>query len=350
VSAGQELAAAFHREVVGPLLARGLPGLRYAAARLGSGSDVLGLDDGRSRDHDWGLRLTLLVDGADHAVVPTADRLLARSLPESFAGHPVRFATTWDPVVSHRVEVSTVGAFAASRLGVDPLPGLSTVDWLTLTGQGVLEVAAGPVFADTTTELARLHQRLAWYPPEVERYALACAWHRISQRLPRIGRTADTGQPMQSRLLSATLVNDVVSLAFLLHRRWSPYDKWREALFATLPVAVELAVPLRAAVTADGWAEREAGLAVAVEVLARVQRERGLPTPERVVQPFWDRPYRTVNDELAGLLRAGLTDPVLSRLPLAGTVEQWVESIDVLNHADRRASLGAVYRTWAGAP
>jgi len=58
---GAELAAAFHREVVGPLLARELPRLRYAAARLGSGSDVLGLDDAMSRDHDWGCRLTLLV-------------------------------------------------------------------------------------------------------------------------------------------------------------------------------------------------------------------------------------------------------------------------------------------------
>jgi hypothetical protein len=66
---GRELAAAFHREVVGPLLARELPRLRYAAARLGSGSDVLGLDDTTSRDHDWGCRLTLLVDEVDRPAV-----------------------------------------------------------------------------------------------------------------------------------------------------------------------------------------------------------------------------------------------------------------------------------------
>ncbi|WP_207944593.1 hypothetical protein [Actinomadura rubrisoli] len=61
---GAELAGAFHSDLVRPLLARAMPRLRYAAARLGSGSDVLGLDDAMSRDHDWGCRLTLLVDDA----------------------------------------------------------------------------------------------------------------------------------------------------------------------------------------------------------------------------------------------------------------------------------------------
>jgi hypothetical protein len=42
---GTELARQFHVDVVAPLLTRAMPGLRYAAGRLGSGSDVLGLDD-----------------------------------------------------------------------------------------------------------------------------------------------------------------------------------------------------------------------------------------------------------------------------------------------------------------
>jgi hypothetical protein len=67
---GAELARRFHADVVAPLLAKALPGLGYAAGRLGSGSDVLGLDDATSRDHDWGCRLTLLVDEADRDAVP----------------------------------------------------------------------------------------------------------------------------------------------------------------------------------------------------------------------------------------------------------------------------------------
>lgn len=91
---GAELARLFHADVVGPLLSRTMPRLRYAAGRLGSGSDVLGLDDAMSRDHDWGCRLTLLVDDRDRETVPRIRRLLEEHLPERYGGFPVRFPVT----------------------------------------------------------------------------------------------------------------------------------------------------------------------------------------------------------------------------------------------------------------
>jgi hypothetical protein len=344
---GRELAAAFHREVVAPLLARELPRLSYAAARLGSGSDVLGLDDTMSRDHDWGCRLTLLVDEVDRPAVPAATDLLTRELPERFRGYPVRFAVTWDETVAHQVEVATAGDFAVSRLGVNPLRGLSAGEWLALTGQHVLEITAGPVYADTTTELAIVRRELAWYPPDVERYVLACGWGRLAERMPLMGRTAQTGQPLQSRLLSAALVGDLMSLAFLLHRQWQPYPKWREAMFARLPSAGELAGPLQAAATARGWRDRETALAAAIEVLAGVQRRRGLPTPAETVISFWDRPYRTVSGAVTDLLRAAISDPALAGLTVAaGNVEQWVDSIELLAKPPSSTVLTRAYRAW----
>lgn len=219
---GAQLARGFHREVVAPLVAAGLPGLRHAAGRLGSGSDVLGLDDAMSRDHDWGCRLTLLVDEADRAALPKLGELLERGLPERYRGLPTRFPTTWAPSGSHQVEIATVGDFAASRLGVNPLIRLSAVDWLSLTGQSVLEVTAGPVFTDTTAELRSARDRLRWYPDDVERYVLAAGWQRLGQRLPFIGRAAETGQELQSRLLASASATDLMRLSFLLCRRWAP--------------------------------------------------------------------------------------------------------------------------------
>ncbi|WP_432547632.1 hypothetical protein [Kineococcus sp. SYSU DK004] len=85
---GADLARRFWHEAVEPLLDRQLPGLRCAAGRLGTGSDVLGLDDATSRDHDWGLRLTVLVPPGREGSVR---EVLEEGLPERFAGHPVRF-------------------------------------------------------------------------------------------------------------------------------------------------------------------------------------------------------------------------------------------------------------------
>jgi Domain of unknown function (DUF4037) len=347
VLSGGELARRFHAEVVAPLLAQAMPRLRYAAGRLGSGSDVLGLDDAMSRDHDWGCRLTLLVDEADHDAVPQISELLQRELPESYRGHPVRFPVTWDPSPRHKVEVATVAGFAASRLGVDPTSELSVPDWLVLTGQSVLEVIAGPVFTDRTAWLAQVRAVLRWYPPDIERYVLAAAWQRLEQEMPMVGRTAERGDEPGSRLLGARLAGDLTWLAFALSRRWQPYPKWRGIAFQTLDIAPDLAGPLDAAVTAPGWRAREDGLARACDVLLGAQRARGLPAPASAVTRFWDRPYRTVDQAIQQALLAGITNPDVIRLPPAGSVEQWTSSVDILASPVRRAALKAAYQAWA---
>ena len=343
------MARAFFTDAVAPLLSRAMPGLGYAAARLGSGSDVLGLDDALSRDHDWGCRLTLLVDAGDRDQVPRVRQLLEDQLPERWRGFPVRFPVTWDSSVAHRVDVATVADFAASRLGMDPTQGMSVLDWLTVTGQSVLEVTAGPVFADRTRTLAPVRAMLAWYPPDIERYVLAAGWQRLIQQMPFLGRTAESGDELGSRLLSAGLAGDVVSLAFLLSRRWAPYPKWRGTVFRSLPVAARLGPLLDAVVAASGWRDRESALAAACEVLLDVQRERGHPAPACAVIPFFDRPYRTLDGAVLEGLLEGITDQDVARLPVVGSIEQWADSTDVLSSPGRRAALQAAYRTWAAA-
>ena len=345
---GGELSRRFYADVVAPLLAEAMPGLGYAAGRLGSGSDVLGFDDAISRDHDWGCRLSLLVDEADRDAVPQITGLLERGLPDSYRGYPVRFPVTWDPALTHKVDVATVAGFAASRLGVDPTGELSVPDWLVLTGQSVLEVIAGPVFADRISELAQVRTALRWYPPDIERYVLAAGWQRLIQEMSMVGRTADSGDELGSALLSARLAGDLMWLAFAVSRQWAPYPKWRGTAFHALDVAADLAGPLAAVTTAAGWHDREGGLAQACEVLLRAQRARRLPAPAAAVTRFWDRPYRTVAQAVPEALLAGITNPDVTRLPLVGSIEQWATSADVLVSPARRSALQAVYRAWAG--
>ena len=344
---GAELARQFHADVVEPLLAESMPRLRYAAGRLGSGSDVLGLDDAMSRDHDWGCRLTLLVDAPDRDAVPQIGGVLEQQLPESYRGFPVRFPVTWDSSHVHKIEVATVAGFAAGRLGVDPTAEMSAVDWLVLTGQSVLEVTAGPVFVDRTDELARVRATLRWYPPDVERYVLAAGWQRLSQQMPMVGRTAVRGDELGSRLLSAQLADDLMWLAFALSRQWPPYAKWRGTAFQALGIAADLAGPLAASAAAPDWRDRESSLAEACEVLLSAQRARGLPAPGSAVTRFWDRPFRTVDDAIAEALLAGIADPQVSRLPAGiGSIEQWADNVDVLASPARRGALRTAYRSW----
>ena len=340
---GIRLARDYHEGVVAPLLRARRPQLRYAAARLGSGSDVLGLDDDMSRDHDWGLRMTLLVEAdAVHDVAV----LLEENLPQSHAGLPVRFATTWDPSVCHRVEVSTVSDFLMSRLGVDASLDLAPVEWLGLTGQSVLEVTSGAVFTDILGTLTRVRQRLAWYPDDVWRYVVAADWTRLGQELPLMSRAGDRGDDLGSRLAGARLVGTAVHLAFLLARQWPPYPKWLGTAFARLPVASDLGAPLAAVLAADHWQERQDALEESLTLLSRSQQDAGLPVPAAAPSvPFFDRPFLGVRDQMAGLLLDGVTDPLVRQLPSGvGAVEQWVDNVDVLTRPARRMAAA-----WASA-
>ena len=77
--AGLELARAFYREAVAPLLGS----TPHAAALLGPGSEVLGFDDLVSTDHGFGPRVQIFMTRPGD-VDPVAGRLAG--LPDEFGG------------------------------------------------------------------------------------------------------------------------------------------------------------------------------------------------------------------------------------------------------------------------
>jgi hypothetical protein len=298
---------------------------------------VLGLDDEVSTDHDWGLRLTVLTDA------PGVTEFLEARLPDRFAGLPVRFATTWDPVARHRVEVAPLEAFVTRRLGVGPGAPWSVADWLTFSGQSVLELIAGPVFADDEGRWARLRERLTWYPDDLWHHLVACCWRQLEQELPFVGRTGSRGDDLGSRVVAARLVEVVVRAGLLLDRVWAPYPKWTGTVFAR-SVSGRTAPDLAACLAAGDWRAREAALCAALEGLRDRQREVGLPVAAAATEPFHDRGFRGVPAAATGVLLDAVRDPVVRGLPLGvGSVEQWVSAVDVLVSTGlRRAAGGAV--------
>jgi hypothetical protein len=336
---GQELSRRFYREVVGPLVGP----WPHGAALLGWGSDVLGYDTERSIDHGWGPRLQLFVRDADQVAV---SRAVESSLPDWFEGRPVRFG--WDGMAPrHWVGVSSLPDWLSGQLGVDASRELATRDWLLMPQQLILEVVRGAVYADPTGELTAARSRLAWYPNDVWLWLMASAWHRIGQEEHLVGRAAEVGDELGSRLVAGRLVRDVVRLSFLQERAYCPYLKWLGTAFRELDAYAELAPILNRVLAAGDYPAREGALIAAYEVVARRHNALGVADAvDPAARTFHDRPFRVLlADRVAQACRAAVADTWLRALPLIGSVDQVCDSTDVLSSSSRPRALASLYDT-----
>jgi hypothetical protein len=315
---GRQLARAFYEEVVAGIVGD----VPHSAAFLDYGSDVLGYDTERSTDHGWGPRLQIFTD-SEIDVEP--------HLPETFRGWPVRYG--WDEhEVRHRVDVSPLGGWLCRRLGFDPRGGMETRDWLATPQEPLLEITRGPVFHDGLGELGPLRARLEWYPRDVWLWMLAAQWRRLDQEEPFVGRTAEVGDELGSRVLAARLARDVMRLCFLLERRYAPYPKWFGTAFAELDAASEIGPPLERALAAADYQAREEALVEAYEAVARRHNALGITEEvEPTVRLFHTRPFRVLGSgRFTDACLAEVEDDWLRSLPLVGAIDQWSDSTDVL--------------------
>jgi len=336
---GLRLCEAFYVEAVRPLLDEAFPRLRYAAARPGPGSEVLGFDTQRSVDHDWGPRLELFLASQDLSRYQgKISKLLATRLPKRFRGWPtnfeppdgrVRVMTPTDGPVAHRVVVTEVGAWCGEQLGCDPRDGVTTLDWLATPGQRLAEVTGGAVFHDGIGELSLVRERLAFYPDDVWRYVLACQWTRIGEEEAFVGRAAEAGDERGGRVLAARLVRELMRLCLLLGRRYPPYSKWLGTAFAALAQTADIAADIAAALDGD---DVQAALCTAYELAGQWQNRLGLAEPvESTRRPFFDRPYPVIDaGRFASALRRSIDDPGIAALPPVGAVDQFADSTAVL--------------------
>jgi hypothetical protein len=335
---GIEFNRRFYDDVVGPIMAPWV----HSAALLGWGSDVLGYDTERSTDHGWGPRLTVFVEPHD---VEAARAAVDAELPESFAGRPVRYG--WDDwPVRHHVDIGPLGTWLLGQLGYDATQSDgSTRDWLVTPQQKLLEVVRGAVYHDGLGALDPLRAALAYFPDALWAWMLTCQWQRVSQEEPFTGRTAELGDEIGSRLLAARLAREVMRLHFLYAREYWPYAKWFGTAYATLPGAAELLPSLNDAVAATDFPTREKALTRVYERVAQMHNDSPLPSVDNsTVRPFYGRPFLVLASErFVDACKAAVTDDWLHTLPLVGSVDQFVDSTDVLSRADYATRLQAMY-------
>jgi hypothetical protein len=350
---GLELSRRFYFEAVRPIVEQNFPDVEHAAALIGHGSEVLGYDDERSRDHQWGPRVQLFVRELDCA--DDVCRVLADELPTTIAGFSTHFGPTEEEgvvrltatdsgPVNHRVETLLLGDFLRRELGVDPRDGLTAADWIATPTQRLLELTAGEVFDDPIGELTRVREQLSWYPHDVWLFVMAGHWRRVAQLEHFLGRTGTRGDELGSRLVAASLVRDLMRLALLQERRYPPYPKWLGTAYADLGRPETCA--LARALAADDWHVCEDALVEAYEAVARRHNELGVTEPvDPSVRPFWGRPFRVLfADRFVDALRAAITDPAVRGIEhAAGSVDAVSDNVDVLSNASVFRQLADLY-------
>jgi hypothetical protein len=230
------------------------------------------------------------------------------------------------------VEVSGLGGWLAWRLGFDPRGGVAVRDWLAAPWQRLAEVTAGAVFHDGPGELTRARTALSWYPRDLWRYVLSCQWGRIAEEEAFPGRCAEAGDELGSAVVTARLARDLMRLWLLMHRRYPPYSKWLGRAFAQAPGGAGLGRHLAAALTSAGWPARERELVLAYRIAAEAHNGLGLTEPlDPGTRPYYDRPYQVLDaGRFAAALSAAITDPLVGRLPAAGTADQVIDSTPAL--------------------
>jgi hypothetical protein len=309
-------------------------------------------------DHDWGPRLTLYLSEEDYGRYrDEVDTTLSRELPLEIYGFPTRFNLHSDQTtvmaegthdsLRHMVTICTIRSFFTDYLRYDPKcePGL--VDWMTWPQQNLRTISSGRVFHDGLGRLETIRSWLRYYPHDVWLYLLAGQWRRISQEEPFMARCGDVGDELGARLIAARLVVELMRLCFLLERQYAPYSKWFGTAFAQLACAERLAPVFDRVLEATHWQEREAHLSDAYQILAEMHNALQITDPlSTIVSRFHERPYLVIHsDRFVEAIRSAITDERVRSLPVhLGSIDQFVDSTDVLSNPQRFDQLKSMYR------
>ncbi len=279
---GLELSRLLYEEEIKPLMDREFLGLKSAVATLGMCSEIFGLDDEISMDHEWGPRLTVFLSEEDHQRYST--ELMAsfqKSLPTNFKGFKMMWRNSGVSVhntreaILYHVSVGTVANTLKFYGGIQTLP-LDEVDWLKISEQHLLEFTSGVVYADGLGELTRAREMLKYYPDNVLRFLLKREWEALGSDWFPIGRIGARGDQLGLRIQAAKVTNRLMCIAFMVSRKYIHYKKWFGTLFKQLPISSVLEPVLLELVGETDWQKVESKIGQAAAILIHAQNNLGI--------------------------------------------------------------------------
>jgi hypothetical protein len=276
-----KLSQMLFEEEINHIMEKEFPRLKFAAATLGMCSEVLGLDDEVSMDHEWGPRVMIYLSEQDKLrYSQDVTKVFQNLLPARFKGFDMMWRkpgvdvhNTKETVLYH-VYVGTVSD-SLGFSGIKKLP-LEEIDWLKVSEQHLLEFTAGVVYKDDVGELTRARELLAYYPDNVMRFLLMREWNTVGNEWFPIGRIGPREDELGLRIQVAKIVQRFMRIAFMVSKRYFPYKKWFGTLFEQLSLAFELEPMLLELLEEKRWQQVEEKIGEIASALLERQNSLGI--------------------------------------------------------------------------
>lgn len=251
---GLELAERYFNAVGEPMIRERFPGYQenIAAGLVGMGSECFGFDDEISRDHDWGPTFCLWLTEADYAAIGAGLQEAFDALPGSFAGFEPRQESAWG---RGRSGVFEIGRFYRRFIGLNH-PPQSLREWRAIPEGNLATATNGRVFTDPPGDFSDFRERLLeFYPEDIRLKKIASRCMTIAQAGQyNYQRCVRRREYVAAHWNETKFASDIISLVFLLNRRYRPFPKWMHRAMRDLPVlGKSLYEPLlKLATTGDG--------------------------------------------------------------------------------------------------
>jgi len=138
------------------------------------------------------------------------------------------------------VGVSEIGAFYSRFIGLIRAPE-NLNQWLYLSEESASACTNGKVFSDSLAEFSRIREELLRFYPEdirLAKLAARCISAAQSGQYNYL-RCVRHGERFAAQYAETKFYADVMSLVFVLNRKYAPYFKWRHRAVRDLPILGE---------------------------------------------------------------------------------------------------------------
>jgi hypothetical protein len=210
---------------------------RIAAGLVGEGSECFRYDDDISRDHDWGPSFCVWLREDDYQTFGTELQHEISLLPQEFSGYGARRTSNWG---SGRIGVLQISEFFRKFTGRDRPPETG-LDWLSIPEDALATCTNGKVFYDPAGDFSNWRNALLnFYPEDVRLKKIASRCMTIAQfGQYNFERCLKRKEYFAAQYAETKFCADVISLVFLLNRRYAPFFKWMHRALGELPVLGE---------------------------------------------------------------------------------------------------------------